>query len=192
MLRERSPQVVCLGLSAAFPFWGIPLRFSCKDRQTTTENSKQQKALLYTSDGTVTYAQRLFVSEPSSSGRFNVLKACEGSTDEIGLCWAVILVDREAGKVQKISIAKYSGQNWVQWSTDERYAVFAESMEGVTWFIVLDLQTGESKMFDYTPAPADLSSFSWVSDRTFQANFLCDADCAEPPFQGDITELFAQ
>ncbi|MBD1916464.1 hypothetical protein NC974_09150 [Leptolyngbya sp. SLC-A1] len=158
----------------------------------------QEKLLLneipvsYTSDGTVTYAQRLFVSEPSPSGRFNVFKACEGLTDETGLCWAVFLVDREAGKVQQISIAKYGGQNWVQWSPDERYAVFAESMEGVTWFIALDLQTGESKMFDYTVAPADLSSFTWVSDRTFKANFLCDAECAEPPFQGDITKLFAE
>lgn len=158
----------------------------------------QEKRLLneipvsYASDGTVTYAQRLLVSGPSPSGKFNIFKACEGLTDETGLCWAVFLVDREAGKVEQISIAKYGGQNWVQWSPDERYAVFAESMEGVTWFIALDLQTGESKMFDYTAAPADLSSFTWMSDRTFEANLLCDADCAEPQFQGDITELFSR
>lgn len=158
----------------------------------------QEKRLLteipvsYTSDGTVTYAQQLILSEPSPSGRFNVFKACENSTAEAGLCWAVFLVDRDAGKVQQISIAKYGGQDWVQWSPDERYAVFTESMEGVSWFIVLDLQTGESKMFDYTATPADLSSFTWVSDRTFQTTLLCTSDCTEQQFQGDIAELFAQ
>lgn len=158
----------------------------------------QEKLLLneipvsYSSDGSVTYAQRLIVSDPSPSGRFNIFKACEGLTDETGLCWAVFLVDRQAEKTQQISVAKYGGQNWVQWSPDERYAVFAEAMEGVTWFIALDLQTGESEMFDYTSAPADLNSFTWLDDHTFQANILCNSACAEPRFQGDIAELFAR
>ena len=81
----------------------------------------------YVSDSNVTYAQRLIVSDPSPSGRFNVVKACEGTTDESGLCWAVFLVDRQSKTAEKISIAKYGGQNWVQWSGDERYAVFTES-----------------------------------------------------------------
>jgi hypothetical protein len=79
-------------------------------------------------------------------------------------------------------------------AADERYAVFAESMEGVTWFIVLDLQTGDSKQFDYTAAVADLSSFTWLDDRTFQANIVCGdrADCTEAPFRGNISTLFTQ
>ena len=81
----------------------------------------------YVSDSNVTYAQRLIVSNTSPSGRFNVVKACEGTTDESGLCWAVFLVDRQSKTAEKISIAKYGGQNWVQWSGDERYAVFTES-----------------------------------------------------------------
>lgn len=148
----------------------------------------------YVSNGDITYAQRLIVSDPSPSGRFNVVKACEGTTNESGLCWSVFLVDRQSQTAKKISIAKYGGQNWVQWSADERYAVFAESMEGVSWFVVLDLQTGESKMFDQTSATANLSSFTWLDDRTFQANVSCldRANCTESPFRGNISTLFTQ
>ncbi|MBD2034037.1 hypothetical protein H6F76_03095 [Leptolyngbya sp. FACHB-321] len=160
----------------------------------------QEKPLLtgipvsYVSDGNVTDAQRLFVSDPSPSGRFNVVKACEGTTEASGLCWAVFLVDRQAKTAAKISIAKYGGQNWVQWSGDERYAVFTEAMEGVSWFIVLDLQTRETKLFEQTSAVADLSSFRWLDNRTFQANISCDdrSDCTAAPFRGDITALFTK
>lgn len=47
----------------------------------------------YVSIGDITYAQWLLVSDPSPSGRFNVVKACE-DTNGPGLCWAVFLVDR--------------------------------------------------------------------------------------------------
>jgi hypothetical protein len=148
----------------------------------------------YVSDGNVTYAQRLIVSDPSPSSRFNIVKACEGTTNKSGLCWSVFLVDRQSATAKKIDIAKYGGQNWVQWSADERYAVFAESMEGVTWFVVLDLQTGDSKLFDHTTAVADLSSFTWADDRTFRVNVSCldRADCRESPFRGNISTLFTQ
>lgn len=149
----------------------------------------------YGSDGTVTYAGHLLLSDPSPSGRFRVVKACERSINESGLCWSVFLVDRQAQTAQKIDVAKYGGQNWVQWSADERYAVFAESMEGVTWFVVLDSQTGKTKMFDQTATTADLSSFTWEGDRTFQAKLFCGegagASCTESQFRGDITALFS-
>lgn len=148
----------------------------------------------YGSDGSMTHAQRLIVSDPSPSGRFNVVKACEETTNESGLCWTVFLIDRQAQTVEKIDIAKYGGQEWVQWSADERYAVFAESMEGVTWFVALDLQTRETKISEQTASVADLSSFSWIDDRTFQVNLVCGdrADCTTSQFRGDITALFAQ
>lgn len=149
----------------------------------------------YISDGNVTYAQRLIVSNPSPSGRFSIVKACEEKTNESGLCWAVFLVDRQAQSAQRISISKYGGQEWVQWTTDEHYAVFSESMEGSTWFTVLNLQTRETKTFeDYTAAVADLSSFRWTSNRTFQINFSCgtQANCTEKPVQRDITTLFTE
>ncbi len=160
----------------------------------------QNKVLLtkipvsYVNDGNLTYAQRLIVSDPSPSSRFNIVKACEGNTDEGGLCWSVFLVDRQSETAKRIDIAKYGGQNWVQWSTHERYAVFAESMESVTWFVGLDLQTGNSQLFDHTAATADLSSFTWVDDHTFQANIFCGdrADCTEAPFRGNISTLFTQ
>ena len=148
----------------------------------------------YVSDGNVTYAQRLIVSDPSPSSRFNIVKACEGTTNESGLCWSVFLVDRQSATAKKIDIAKYGGQNWVQWSADERYALFAESTEGITFFVALDLQTRESKMFEQTSATADLSSFTWLDDRTFQAKIFCGdrADCTEAPFRGNIFTLFTQ
>ncbi|MBD2260549.1 hypothetical protein [Pseudanabaena sp. FACHB-2040] len=181
--------------------WAVILKGETVHGLTFTDDGQllyQEKPLLneipvsYVSDGTDTYAQQLIVSDPSPSGRFNIVKACEGSADEAGLCWAVFLVDRQAETAEKISIAKYGGQDWVQWSADERYAVFAESMEGVTWFVALDLQTGDSQMFDQMLAAIDLSSFTWLSDRTLQVNVSCDSDCAETQFQGDIAALFSQ
>lgn len=169
----------------------------------------QDKVLLpeipvsYVSNGDVTYAQRLIISDPSPSGRFNIVKACEGTTNESGLCWSVYLVDRQAETAQKVDITKYGGLNWVQWTGDERYALFAESMEGVSWFVALDLQTKESKMFEQTSVSADLSSFKWTggscgvarcANRTFEANLICSdgTNCTEPPFRGNISTLFAQ
>lgn len=149
----------------------------------------------YASNGDITYAQRLLVSDPSPSGRFSVIKACEGKNEnEPGLCWAVFLVDRQAETAESVGIAKYGGLNWVQWSADERYAVFAESMEGVSWFVALDLQSKEAKMFEETPATADLSSFAWIDDRTFDVDLLCGdrAGCTELPFRGNISTLFNQ
>ncbi|MBD1909244.1 MULTISPECIES: hypothetical protein [unclassified Leptolyngbya] len=148
----------------------------------------------YVSDGDVMYAQRLIISDPSPSGRFNVIKACEGTTNESGLCWAVFLVDRQLESAEKIGIAKYGGQEWVQWTADERYAVFAESTEGITFFVALDLESRESKMFEQTSASADLSTFRWIDDRAFEAKILCDnqAPCTASPFRGNITTLFAQ
>lgn len=183
--------------------WKTILKGEAAHGLTFTANGQllyQDKVLLseipvsYVSDGNVTYAQRLIVSDPSPSGRFNVVKACEGTTNESGLCWSVFLVDHQSATAKKIGIAKYGGQNWVQWSADERYAVFAESMEGVTWFVALDLQTGESKLFDHTAAVADLSSFTWVSDRTFQANISCGdrANCTKSQFRGNIPTLFTK
>ncbi|MBD2088352.1 hypothetical protein H6F67_00480 [Microcoleus sp. FACHB-1515] len=160
----------------------------------------QDKVLLteipvsYVSNGDVTDAQRLIISDSSPSGRFNIVKACEGTTNESGLCWSLYLVDRQSETAQKIDIAKYGGLNWVQWTSDERYALFVESMEGVSWFVALDLQTGESKMFEQTAATADLSSFKWIDDRTFEANLLCreGTTCTEPSFRGNISTLFTQ
>ena len=154
----------------------------------------KQIPVSYSSTGDVTYAQRLLVSDPSPSDRFDVVKACESPTNESGLCWSVFLVDRQLKTAQKVDVAKYGGQDWVQWSADERYAVLAESTEGVTFFVALDLQTSKSRMFEQTSATADLSSFRWIDNRTFQVNLVCgdQSNCTEPSFRGDITTLFNQ
>lgn len=67
-------------------------------------------------------------------------------------------------------------------------------MEGVAWFVALDLQSKEAKMFEQTAATVDLSSFAWIDDRTFEANILCGdrPECTESPFRGNISTLFAQ
>ena len=181
--------------------WATILKDESVQELTFTSDGKllyQEKVLLseipvsYDSNGVITYAERLIVSEPSPSGRFNVVKACEGITE--GLCWSVFLVDRQSETAERIDIAKYGGQNWVQWSDDGRYAVFAESTEGITFFVVLDLQTKESKIFEQTSATADLSSFRWIDDRTFTANIVCSnqPNCTESPFRGNISTLFTE
>jgi hypothetical protein len=183
--------------------WAETLKGESAQGLTFTEDGRllyQDNVLLteipvsYGSNGDITYAQRLIVSDTSPSGRFNIVKACEGTTTESGLCWSVFLVDRQAQTAQKIDIAKYGGLNWVQWTVDERYALFVEAMEGVSWFVALDLQAGKSKMFEQTAATADLSSFKWIDNRTFKANLLCQdgANCTEPPFRGNISTLFSQ
>ncbi|MFP5274052.1 hypothetical protein [Coleofasciculus sp.] len=131
----------------------------------------------YSSDGTVTYAKRLIVSGSSPSGRYTFIKACEIEVKEIGLCWSIYKVDALATEAQKVNISKYGGLNWVQWSSDERYAVFFDK----TWFIVMDLLTGESKTSSELSAQPDLKSFTWTSDRTFDVTLVNGSQ-----FQGNI------
>lgn len=138
------------------------------------------------SEGSTTYAKRLIVSPTSPSGRYTILKACEEITDE-GLCWAVYQVDRTQQTAQTVNIGKYGGLDWVQWSADDRYAVFLEKLEGTAWFIVMDLQSGESRMSGEMPAQPALDSFTWTGDRTFTVT-LAD----QSQFQGDIEALFLQ
>lgn len=121
----------------------------------------------YISDGTVTMAKRLIVSPTSPSGHYSLIKACEGVADGEGQCWSVYLLDRISPTIQKVSIGKYGGLNWVEWSPDGRYVVFLEKMEGTAWFIGLDLQTGDSQIADQLPGQPDLESFIWADNHTF-------------------------
>lgn len=67
-------------------------------------------------------------------------------------------------------------------------------MEGVSWFVVLDVQTKETRMFEQTAETADLASFKWIDDRTFVANMLCGdrTDCPKSQFRGNISQLFTK
>jgi hypothetical protein len=49
-------------------------------------------------------------------------------------------------------------------------------------------------MFEQTTATADLSSFKWTGDRTFEANLFCGegTNCTQPLFRGNISALFTQ
>jgi hypothetical protein len=113
-----------------------------------------------------TYAERLIVSPTSPSGRYTIVKACDDPNPGMGLCWAAYIIDRDEPLAQRISIGKYGGQDWLQWSPDERYAVFIETMEGTSWFVVLDLEIGESLVMEELPAEPTLSEMTWESDRT--------------------------
>lgn len=146
----------------------------------------------YSSDGSVTDALQLIVSPTSPSGRYNFFKAC----DRDGMCWAVYLVDRTSKTAKKVDVAKYGGRDWVQWSTDERYALMAEQMEGSTWMVAVDLPAGKSAMSKELPFMADLASFQWTGDRTFtvQATPCKTDDCANPnpSYQANIEDWFTR
>lgn len=138
------------------------------------------------SDGD-TYAKRLIIAPTSPSGRYSIVKACDGVNNDEGLCWAIYKLDRVQKTVQRVSIAKYGGLEWVRWSADDRYAVFVEKMEGTAWFAVMDLQTGNEKISNQLSAMPDLDRFSWTGDRTFSVPL---ADGSQ--FKEDIQALFAR
>jgi hypothetical protein len=105
------------GMSGVKP-WATILKGESADELTFTTDGKllyDDKVLLTkipvsaTSDGDITYAQRLLVSDRSPSGKFNVVRACESTTNETGACWAVFLVNHQTKNADKISIAKYGG-----------------------------------------------------------------------------------
>mgnify|MGYP005847476165 CR=1 FL=1 len=137
----------------------------------------------YGADDTVIYAARLMLSPTSPSERYSIVKACEDPTPEVGLCWSIYLIDRQQETAEKVSVGKYGGMDWIQWSPDERYAVFLEKLEGTSWFIALNLETGDSIVMDELPAIADLERFSWTGDRTFEVP-LSDGST----FQGSLEE----
>lgn len=138
--------------------------------------SHQDKVVLdsipvtYVSDGSALYAKRLVVSDPSPSGNYTFVKGCEEADPSTGLCWAVFLVDRAEGTAYPVTVGKYGGKDWVQWSSDDRYAILAEVMEGSSWIYVVDLQTEASKNLGEMSANIDLESFQWRGDRTFTIN----------------------
>lgn len=140
----------------------------------SAELALQDKILLpsipvsYDGDSTpATYAARLLLSPPSPAGRYTIVKACEDPNPGMGLCWSIYQVDRQSQTAQKVSIGKYGGLDWVQWSPDERYAVFLEKLEGSAWFIVLDLESGTAAMMEEISPSVDLAQFQWTGDRTF-------------------------
>jgi len=136
------------------------------------------------SDTPATYAARLSISPTSPSGRYSIVKACEDPNPGTGLCWSIYKVDRQQQTAQKVSIGKYGGMDWVQWSLDERYAVFLEKLEGSSWFVVLDLERGDSMVLEEIPAVVNLEQFRWTGERTFSVP-LGDGST----FEGDITTL---
>lgn len=154
----------------------------------------QDKVLLseipvsFSSDGSVTYAQSLIVSNPSPSARFHFLKACEDTTPQNGLCWSVFLADKTEEAAQKVDVGKYGGANWVQWSEDERYAVLIEQHDGASWFVAVNLDTGDSQLSEQLPPNVDVTSFEWTGDRTFRVEFR-DCNTADCDFEGNVEEI---
>ncbi|MBF2077953.1 MAG: hypothetical protein IGR76_05405 [Synechococcales cyanobacterium T60_A2020_003] len=152
--------------------------------------SDQDKVLLdsipvtYVSDGSALYAKRLVVSDSSPSGNYTFVKGCEEADPSSGLCWAVFLVDRAEGTAYPVTVGKYGGKDWVQWSSDDRYAVLVEVMEGSSWIYVVDLQTEASKNLGEMSANIDLESFQWTGDRTF--TITVDGS----PMQVDLDTVF--
>jgi hypothetical protein len=138
----------------------------------------------YVSDGSAVYAQRLIVSPPSPSGNFHFLKGCETAIPDQGLCWAVFLMNKANGTAYPVTVGKYGGENWVQWSADDRYAVLVEILEGSAWIYVVDLQTEASRHLGEMSVNVDLDSFQWTGDRTF--TIRVDGS----PIEADIATLF--
>ncbi len=166
--------------------------------------SYQGKVLLpnipvsYVSDGTVKYAGRLIVSNPSPSGNFNFFQACEQPSDGGSLCWALFVVDKEKGKATKTHAGKYGPLQWVKWSRDERYAILANQNEGASWLHAIDLQTGDSKPFKdegWSCSNIDLNSFSWIDDKGFKVKIYHTPGCPGNTdksflYTGNIEDIF--
>lgn len=161
------------------------LTFSQEEKLFNGDNLLLEEIVVsYGEDGSKTYAKKLKVSPASPSSKFNVFKGCE-STDETGLCWVAYLVNKEQGTVEEIVVGKYGGIDWIKWSEESNYAVMAQSQEGVFWFYVIDLVTGESQSFEEINNQLDLDSFQWLDATTFQVEFK-DSDGT---FTGDIKLL---
>lgn len=188
-----SPAATTAPSESSSPSWETVLPGEAANDLTFKEDGSLQhgdKALLdsipvtYVSDGSAIYAKRLLVSNSSPSGNYNIVKGCEEAEPNSGLCWAVFLVDKAEGTAYPVTVGKYGGQDWVQWSSDDRYAVLVEMMEGSSWIYVVDLDTETSKNLGEMSANVDLNSFQWTGDRTFTIN----VDGA--PMEVDINTVF--
>ena len=180
--------------------------------QTWTEILPGEEAyeLIFTEEGALLYqgtvllskvlvsglpAKRLLISGPSPSGNYHYFQACD-ALDEAALCWTEFLVTKTEGSVQQVSLSKYGVMHWVQWSEDERYALFPYTSEGSFTFYALDLETGESSTDSDWFCDVDLNSFSWLDNRNFQIQVFDHGDaggpCNDSPrwFSADMTKLF--
>lgn len=147
-----------------------------------TENgtlSYQEKVLLskipvsYNSQGSISHADRLIVSNPSPSGNFNFFKGCAQPPKGVGLCWHLFFVDKKQGKAKMTSAGKYGSYPWVQWSKDERYAILTSESEGALLIHAIDLRTGDSRAFkDHFHGTIELNSFSWINERELKVKII--------------------
>jgi hypothetical protein len=122
----------------------------------------------YSSNGPISYARQIIVSNPSPSGNLNFFKACDGS-----LCWALFFVDKQNRKLNKTNAGKYGPHTWVQWSRDERYAILASENDGASWLHAIDMKTGNSRVVEEEfHGTIQLNSFSWINDKEFKVKII--------------------
>lgn len=140
----------------------------------------------YSSDGNHVLVDVMKIFPSSNSERFYFIKACEyqdesnsaGADHSLGLCWTQFLFDAENWSFIRIAAGKYGPRDWIQWSSDDRYAIVYSYNEGVYWFHAYDPRNGNEFLFPpsfdenfesyYELTDVDESSFEWLSSRSFR------------------------
>lgn len=105
--------------------------------------------------GAISIAAGKVVLFPASpSGRFRIVQACENAAG--GLCWKVLVFDRETGRLSDAAAGKYGPERWLSWSPDERHAVLVSRSDGASWLHVVESASGRS-----VALPRDGSGENW-------------------------------
>ncbi|MBK8909273.1 MAG: hypothetical protein IPM60_15760 [Rhodospirillales bacterium] len=134
-------------------------------------------------------AEKLLVYPTSPTGRYTVVDSCSVN------CGLLLVVDRMAKSAKQFFAGKYGPERWIEWSSDEKYAVLYNKNEGVNWLHVLLVESGE--IFIFPPERKqgnikfDIQSFAWVSANRFRIGLTeCKGEyCGETKIPDDLTEV---
>lgn len=140
----------------------------------------------YSSDGDHVLVDVMNIFPSSNSERFYFIKACEyqdeynsaGEDPSLGLCWTQFLFDVESWSFIRIAAGKYGPRDWIEWSSDDGYAIVYSYNEGAYWFHAYDPRSGNEFLFPYSLdeelesyyelTDVDESSFEWLGPRSFR------------------------
>ncbi|RWX48654.1 hypothetical protein VT99_10692 [Candidatus Electrothrix marina] len=115
------------------------------------ENSGLKSARKIPSNMYVVYPQ-------SPSGRYAFIQSCQFEENGIdyGLCWAPFIFDKKSRKIHETSAGKYGPERWINWSSDDRYAILSNKNEGAMWLHAIDATNGKTYSF-----PSDSPYPTW-------------------------------
>ena len=129
----------------------------------------------------------MYVVYPQShSKRYAFIQSCQFEEDakDYGLCWAPFIFDKINRQLHQTFAGKYGPERWINWSTDDRYAILSSTNEGANWLYAINVTDGKTYSFPtddpyptwdgYHILKIYTDTFAWRGPHTFAIQLLSE------------------